>query len=67
MAQVVGLRKQQAAIAESLQINSTQNDVQAVNFWFERAQMALHSEFADRLDKLRVEYHEKLAAATAGE
>lgn len=67
MAQVVGIRKQSAAVAETIALNDTHISVDQARFNFETKMFALQAEFRERSDKLKAEYHEQLAAITAGE
>ena len=67
MAPVVNLRKQSAAVAETIALNDTQSDVDKARFDYEAKMFALQAEFRERSDKLKAEYHEQLQAITAGE
>lgn len=67
MAPVVNLRKQSAAVAETIALNNTQSDVDKARFDYEAKMLALQAEFRERSDKLKAEYHEQLQAITAGE
>lgn len=67
MAPVVSIRKQSAAVAETIALNDTQGSVDKARFDFEARMFALQAEFRERSDKLKAEYHEQLAAITGSE
>jgi hypothetical protein len=67
MAQVLGIRKQPAAVQETIALNDTQVSVDQARFNFEAKMFALQAEFRERSDKLKAEYHDQLAGITSGE
>jgi hypothetical protein len=62
---VTALRKADAAIRETIELNDTQTELEKARFDHDTKMLALQHEFAARRDALRAEYHARVAEITA--
>ena len=62
--QVVGLRKAEAAVRETIALNDVQMDLERAKFEHDSKMLALQAEFAERRDKIRAEYHARVHELT---
>jgi len=56
-----------ASVNETIGLNDTQSELEKARFDYDAKLFALNQEFCDRRDKMRKEYHAKIAEITVGE
>jgi len=54
-------------VNETIGLNDTQSELEKARFDYDAKLFSLNQEFCDRRDKMRKEYHAKLAEITVGE
>jgi len=56
-----------ASVNETIGLNDTQSELEKARFDYDAKLFALNQEFCDRRDKMRKEYHAKIAEITTSE